>query len=190
MQNVNKQKGFTLVEIAIVLVIVGLITGGTLKGQEMIKSAEIRSVITDIRGFSTATHVYRDRYNALPGDDFLADKHTGLADSNGDGNGVIEASESPNFFAHLRAIKLISGNGDVSPDHDLGGQLSVRDDVYNLHGNIICASDIDRADALIIDTKEDDGVMTTGSIQGGRRGDYIAATRRQSTRPVTLCFEL
>ena len=93
MNNLNKQSGFTLVEIAIVLVIIGLLLGGVLKGQEMIKNAEIRSVITDVRGLTTAMYAYRDRYNAIPGDDALGSTHTGIASSKGDGDGVIEAAK-------------------------------------------------------------------------------------------------
>ena len=63
------QKGFTLVEIAIVLVIIGLLLGGILKGQEMITQAKIKNIISDFSGISAAFHGYQDRYRALPGDD-------------------------------------------------------------------------------------------------------------------------
>jgi len=63
------QKGFTLVEIAIVLVIIGLLLGGILKGQEMITQAKIKNVIADYSGISAAYHGYQDRYRAIPGDD-------------------------------------------------------------------------------------------------------------------------
>src|SRR5205814_9112356 len=65
----NKQKGFTLVEIAIVLVIIGLLLGGILKGQEMITQAKIKNVIADYSGISAAYHGYVDRYKKIPGDD-------------------------------------------------------------------------------------------------------------------------
>ena len=65
----NNQKGFTLVEIAIVLVIIGLLLGGILKGQEMIIQAKIKNAITDFSGVSAAYYGYQDRYRALPGDD-------------------------------------------------------------------------------------------------------------------------
>src|SRR5213083_1078748 len=69
----NKQHGFTLVEIAIVLVIIGLLLGGILKGQEMIIQAKIKNVIADFSGVSAAYHGYQDRYRAIPGDDPNAD---------------------------------------------------------------------------------------------------------------------
>ena len=65
----TRQKGFTLVEIAIVLVIIGLLLGGILKGQEMITQAKIKNVIADFSGISAAYHGYQDRYRAIPGDD-------------------------------------------------------------------------------------------------------------------------
>src|SRR5712692_6741851 len=65
----SSQSGFTLVEIAIVLVIIGLLLGGILKGQEMITQARIKNVINDFNGVTAAVNSYNDRYKALPGDD-------------------------------------------------------------------------------------------------------------------------
>jgi prepilin-type N-terminal cleavage/methylation domain-containing protein len=65
----QKTQGFTLVEIAIVLVIIGLLLGGILKGQEMITQAKIKNVIADFSGVSAAYHGYVDRYKKIPGDD-------------------------------------------------------------------------------------------------------------------------
>ena len=69
MESIRKQHGFTLVEIAIVLVIIGLLLGGILKGQEMITQAKIKNSIADFSGISAAYHGYQDRYRAIPGDD-------------------------------------------------------------------------------------------------------------------------
>src|SRR5205807_8035348 len=65
----KRQQGCTLVEIASVLVIIGLLLGGILKGQEMIIQAKIKNVIADFSGISAAYHGYQDRYRAVPGDD-------------------------------------------------------------------------------------------------------------------------
>src|SRR5690349_13016648 len=81
----KSQKGFTLVEIAIVLVIIGLLLGGILKGQEMITQAKIKNVIADVSGVSAAMYGYQDRYKALPGDDKNAGRWTGANAGNGDG---------------------------------------------------------------------------------------------------------
>src|SRR5450830_1275440 len=68
----TRQTGFTLVEIAIVLVIIGLLLGGILKGQEMIVQAKVKNSITDFSGISAAYFGYQDRYRAIPGDDIGA----------------------------------------------------------------------------------------------------------------------
>src|SRR4029453_14121815 len=69
MQLRGTQTGFTLVEIAIVLVIIGLLLGGILKGQEMITQARIKNVVNDFNGITAAYFAYQDRYRAVPGDD-------------------------------------------------------------------------------------------------------------------------
>jgi len=193
MSNLNKQSGFTLVEIAIVLVIIGLLLGGVLKGQEMIKNAEIRGVITDVQGITTAVYAYRDRYNAIPGDDILGVTHTGLASSNGTGDGVVGTgkgtgstdNEDENFFAHLRQVNLIAGSGITAPTHPLGGAVTAENSTYNFTGNLICMSGIDGSDAVIIESKEDDGDATTGTIQGS------AGTAAYATGTAyKLCFKI
>src|SRR5512142_2289648 len=86
-----KQQGFTLIEIAIVLVIIGLLLGGVLKGQELITSARVRNLISHQDGIKAAYLGFVDRYRALPGDYALATTNiTGVstaACSGGNGNG-------------------------------------------------------------------------------------------------------
>jgi prepilin-type N-terminal cleavage/methylation domain-containing protein len=83
-----KRSGFTLLELSIVLVIIGLIIGGITVGQELIKQAEMRSLVRDIDEVKTSLNVFRMKYNALPGDFSRATQYwTGTAD--GDANGQI-----------------------------------------------------------------------------------------------------
>lgn len=100
----TKKSGFTLVELAIVLVIIGLIVGGVLVGQDLIKAATVRSVVADIEKYNAAATTFRNKYNGLPGDllntratDFGLNA-TGATDASrnggaglGDGNGILEA---------------------------------------------------------------------------------------------------
>src|SRR5437763_13829667 len=65
----SQQSGFTLVEIAIVLVIIGLLLGGILKGQELINSARVKNIANDFRVIPTYVYAYQDKFRALPGDD-------------------------------------------------------------------------------------------------------------------------
>ena len=89
----SSQGGFTLVEIAIVLVIIGLLLGGVLKGQELITQAKIRNVANDINGMSAAVYGYQDRYKKFPGDDNdAATRWTNPATESGDGNGAVGAA--------------------------------------------------------------------------------------------------
>jgi prepilin-type N-terminal cleavage/methylation domain-containing protein len=81
----NSQRGFTLVEIAIVLVIIGLLLGGILKGQEMITQAKIKNIVADFSGVSAAYYGYQDRYRAIPGDDPNAGTRWGATPGGGNG---------------------------------------------------------------------------------------------------------
>ncbi len=85
--NYESQYAFSLVELSVVLVVIGLIVGGIAVGQSLIKAAEIRSVQRDLQRFQSATHTFYDRYTAMPGDMANATAYWGAADG-GDGLGA------------------------------------------------------------------------------------------------------
>ena len=145
----KKQSGFTLVEIAIVLVIIGLLLGGILKGQEMITQAKIKNVIADFSGISAAYHGYVDRYKKIPGDDPCAGDlpaaptvgncgttsgRWGASVRHGDGDGIVagkyqtstNTDESRQWWDHLRRAGFVSGTGDQQPFNALTGQIGVQ----------------------------------------------------------------
>ncbi len=180
----NKQKGFTLVEIAIVLVIVGLLIGGVLKGQEMITNAKLKRVESDNAGIAAAMFSYQDRYLQLPGDDDNADQRFSLytdgvndplpADINGDSDGSISGDwvaaaneETANFWKHLRAAGLIPGGGDddTQPTNAYGGNIGLRDGSLEIAGHVTVFGSIEGPIATIIEARLDDGNPQTGRIQ-------------------------
>lgn len=112
------QRGFTLVEIAIVLVIIGLLLGGVLKGQEMITSAKVRNLADQGSAIKAAYFAFQDRYRAVPGDyDNASNNINGVAGGvnggNGNGNGLVEANNDRGlFWLHLAAAGFLTGNFD------------------------------------------------------------------------------
>lgn len=116
------QRGFTLIELSIVLVIIGLIVGGVLSGQDLIKAAEVRATIKQVESFNLAANTFRVKYNAIPGD-YSTTLAGAAAGSTGNGDGVL-LSSVPNilvltgelswFWNHLSAAAMIDGGYDGS----------------------------------------------------------------------------
>ncbi len=113
--SLRKQQGFTLIEIAIVLVIIGLLLGGILQGQSLINSARVRNLISQVDGVKAAFYGFQDRYRALPGDfsqaDTLIPGETAGVTFNGDGDGQIKPpEESVAVWDHLSHAGFITGS--------------------------------------------------------------------------------
>lgn len=99
MEKIRKNSGFTLIELSIVLVIIGLIAGGVLGGRELIKQAELRKLLKESDQFKTAVNTFRIKFNCYPGDCPNADQFFGAAcgdnttnrdtGCNGNGDGVV-----------------------------------------------------------------------------------------------------
>jgi len=84
------------VEVAIVLVIMGLLLGGILKGQELLTNARVRELIGQQDGIKAAYFGFQDRFKALPGDYTAATTSIANATQNGNGNGRVETGATPN----------------------------------------------------------------------------------------------
>lgn len=177
----NQQGGFTLVEIAIVLVIIGLLLGGVLKGQELINQAKIKNVSNDLNGLTVAIYGYQDRYRRLPGDDPGQSRWSvgGTALTNGDGNNVLsgtyssttDTDETRKFWLNLRLSGFIAGdtssiaNGSTQPINAAGGVLGVSSGGLGLTGTIVCSGSLPAKIAQALDSQMDDGNATTGSVR-------------------------
>ncbi|MDG1286735.1 MAG: prepilin-type N-terminal cleavage/methylation domain-containing protein [Rickettsiales bacterium] len=129
----SSKSGFTLLEISIVLIIIGLIVGGITVGQEMVRSAELQSVATDVHKYRQAIKTFESIHDSLPGDmpdaedywgvvvgDCLTVEGTGNQTCNGDGDGYIDAPstmgpadvlhESWRAWEHLSNTEILSEN--------------------------------------------------------------------------------
>jgi hypothetical protein len=173
-----------LVEIAIVLVIIGLLLGGILKGQEMITQAKIKNLINDFNGVTVAVTSYQDRYRALPGDDPNATtRWTTQSPASGNGNGTVEGlyndatltTESHLFWQHLRIAGFVPGlttgtSAGQPPPNAAGGLIGVESGVVGTNGLgfsslIVCFSNLPEKVASAIDGQIDDGAPNTGQVR-------------------------
>jgi prepilin-type N-terminal cleavage/methylation domain-containing protein len=189
----SAEAGFTLVEIAIVLVIIGLLLGGILKGQEMITQAKIKNIVNDFNGITVAVTSYQDRYRAIPGDDQNATtRWTTQAPGKGNGDGIItgkykdnntagaggapaNGAESNLFWQHLRiagfVAGLTSGTGTgTPPPNAAGGLIGVESGVVGTSGLgftslIVCFSNLPEKIASAVDGQMDDSNPASGQIR-------------------------
>lgn len=191
----KKQSGFTLVEIAIVLIIIGLLLGGVLKGQELIGNAKVKNLANDFRSIPVSIYAYQDKFKAIPGDDASVDVRlpnaTRATPASTLGNGVINGEwnstgrtdESYLFWQHIRLAGLASGataTGDAAylPTNAENGRIGIEAGSAGLIGEsangvapalrgayIVCSANIPGKLAKQLDVTLDDGVTNSGSLR-------------------------
>jgi len=166
----RNQSGFTLIEIAIVLVIIGLLLGGVMKGQELINSAKVKNLAADFKNVPLFIYGYQDKFRSLPGDDTNVGTHLGATATSATtpagtlGNGLINGNWNSNtvtdesivFWQHIRLAGLSAGSttvpGSITSDQDtylpqnaVGGRVGVESGsttppIANLKGSYIVCS--------------------------------------------------
>lgn len=181
-----QQQGFTLVEIAIVLVIVGLLLGAVLKGQELIFNTKVKSTYNMSRETAAALYAYQDRYRVSPGDDNAATTRFPVANpavTNGNGDGLIaygsdcrnpgvaNIGENCNSLHHMRVSGFISGSGNEGLRTAFGGLASPArwENFYTRAGNNPAMGyhpyGVTHKVMSTIDTAFDDNNPASGSIR-------------------------
>lgn len=184
----TRQSGFTLVEIAIVLVIIGLILGGVLQGQVLVDNAKYKNFVKQIESFRASVYTFQDTYRGLPGD-LLNVSALDSAAVAGDGDGLIEGGfcdisgeETCKVWSHLRYAGIISGDptdvgATASPTHAYGGLVSsigTGNWANGVNEIKILTRSIPGDVAQRYDNEFDDGDATTGDVAryGGSGSTY------------------
>ena len=188
----TNRKGFTLVELSIVLVIIGLLIGGVLKGKAMIDNAKQKRVKSDVDGVVAATYSYQDKYGFLPGDDptdVSAAPLSVAGCTGGNGDGIFSnVAEDTCAWRAIIAAGFVSGDKtkatevDVAKRSPYGGRYLFRYgnniNASGRSGNYIYVENMPLEVIADVDRKYDDGIYNTGEITSNR--DYTATSNATS----------
>ena len=181
MSNKNK-KGFTLVELSIVIIIIGFLIAGIAAGNSLIKQAKLNTVISEQQTYLAALNAFKDRYGYYPGDFSNAEAYWPTTVS-GDGDGIIIlVNEGFQLWEHLIAANMISANTDNGITNEPLAKFS-NDTIWRVEGNAcgmytipaltknslqfqtaLGTDVLTSTEAFQIDNKVDDGKPSDGKV--------------------------
>jgi len=197
-----RQGGFSLIELSIVLVIIALIVAGIFSGQYLIRSAEIKSTIADLKHYSASFRTFVDHYEGKPGDMSNATRYWPTS-TNGDGNGVIDATEATVVWSQLSLADMVEGSYVVGnsqigvhlPGAKITGagyyiQTIAPDDTISLVSITSTGADgpsVSPEAAEKLDRILDDGDASTGHVTATGTGCHTAGVYDTATKD-TVCI--
>jgi prepilin-type N-terminal cleavage/methylation domain-containing protein len=206
----KRNKGFSLIEVAIAVMVIGLIASFALKGKELIHTAKLRSVADQVNTFRIAIQGFVDKYGAFPGDFNAAREAINDSLQDGFGNGAITSvDDAKRFWSHLAAADLVSMelvNG--YPVSKVGGYYAVSSNIPNHPGIwiVLCGGTSDNQnftgilspeDAYFIDKNNDNGNPSTGEIRilkaSNASGEWIVGQRynlKNKNKDCVLLFRI
>lgn len=125
----KKLPGFSLIEIAFVLIIIGILAGASFKGKELLDNARLNAAFDEINKVILATTMYKENYDYWPGDDPNAQDNFGANIVDGDGDNMISEAEAKQFWSHLHAAELL--DSPQPPQLKIGGSLQIKSSPNN-----------------------------------------------------------
>jgi prepilin-type N-terminal cleavage/methylation domain-containing protein len=201
-----RKKGFTLVELSIVLTIIGLLVGAVIVSRSLIRQSMALSIIKEVNGYKSAFYAFYNKYNSYPGDISNATSYwTGGVTSNGNNDGIVTnggtttGDEAVLMWQHLSLSGFISGNysgtrtaasttsntsgtnvpaSKVAPNYYSVWHQRFFDDVL-VNSIYITSSSLTTMtplDAQIIDSKLDDSVPKSGTVRSKFSDDAASTT--------------